>query len=234
MPVRSIPPNGRSITGQIACFTSGQSYDHESLLERDCILLCSFDAAVASMDTQPVRITYRGRDKLGRTRLCSYTPDLLLRYKDDRPPRLIEVKYEQQLRAEIAKLKPKIQAGARYARRHGWHYRIYTERRIRTVRLENIHFVRRYLGENRDTEHAGLLLACLAQVGRTSIERLLAGCAGLNASERAVLLPSLWRLIAAGEVGVDFDSARLSMTTIIWPSLRTVAETPQKSHDGNY
>lgn len=217
MPVRSIPRNTRSITGRLASYDHQGSYEHESLLERDCLVLLSFDPDVVSIETQPVRIAYERPDKNWRLCLRHYVPDILVHYRAEaeQPPLLIEVKYEEQLWSKKYKLLPKIQAGIRYAHARNWRFKVYTERRIRGTKLRNIHYLRPFLREARDPFFAELLLDTLARLGPCPASELLRVCGDRKGDPAAVILPHMWRLLAAHEVLVDLDTAPLSLATCL-------------------
>ena len=231
MPIRSIPRNGRSITGRLVCPRTGACLEHESLLERDCLLLFSFDQTVVSLDPQPVRINFQTTNSDGRQRATFHIPDLLVRFhaRTRRPPLLIEVKYHEQLHADLDKYRPKILAGVRYARERGWQYRVYTDRRIRGTRLRNIKFLHSFLREPRDEAASKAVLLTLSRQGSSSAENLLQVCSCGDQQERRQLLPCLWRLLANHEVGVDLDATPLSLATNLWP-LKASVNAPQSKH----
>ena len=108
-----------------------------SSLERDFLLLLDFDRDVEFYEEQPVKIVYH--DAQGRRR--TYTPDVLVRYRTDRlqarhtKPLLCEVKYREELRQHWAAYRPKFRAAGRYARQHGWRFRLVTDRDVRTPYL---------------------------------------------------------------------------------------------------
>ena len=218
MPVRSIPRSYRSITGRLAPVGIAQSIEHESLLERDCALLFQADPAVLSVEGQPVQIVYLAANKKGRIRSCHYTPDFLVRFHRHaaRPPLLVEVKYEEELRAKRNEYLPKIRAASQYARERGWHYRIYTDRRIRGAnsRLRNLKFLRSYLREERDNIAAESLLSILAVIGAAQVKTLLERCSNADREQRGRFVACLWRLVATHEVHADLDTP-LTLETLI-------------------
>ena len=217
MSVRKIPGSYRSVTGRLACLRSGAYHEYESTLERDCLMVFSCDPEVASLDAQPVKIKYVGKDKKGRTRTRYHIPDLLVRFRaPGRTPLLIEVKYRDELHAEREELLPKIRAGRAYARERGWSYRIYTDRHIRGVLLGNLKFLRPYLRCPRDGASSTALLAAAKAAGTTSIADLIQTCGGADPLGRGNFLASLWRLVAAHEIGADLKHTPLSLQTELW------------------
>lgn len=219
MPVRSIPRSYRSITGRLSGFRPGQSVEHESLLERDCALLLQSDPAVASIESQPVRIEFVAPDKKGRPRSRPYIPDFLVRFRrgSGRAPLLVEVKYHEELQAKHDEYLPKVRAARRYARTHGWNYRIYTERHIRgrDHRLLNLKFLQSYRRDGRDALAAKALLSVLATLGQTSVRTLLERCAGEDREKRARFVACLWRMVVTHEVRADLRAAPLTLETLI-------------------
>ena len=218
MPVRKIPGSYRSVTGRLACLRSGEYHEYESTLERDCLTLFSCDPHVAALDPQPVKIEFVCEDKKGRARTRHHIPDLLVRFRTPgRRPLLIEVKYRDELHAKREELLPKIRAGRAYARERGWSYRIYTDRHIRGVLLRNLKFVRPYLRYPRDKTTSTVLLSAVKAGGAASVAALIQTCGGADPRHRGTFLASLWRLVAAAEIGADLKSKPLSLETQIWP-----------------
>src|SRR5579871_363972 len=95
MPVRKIPRNYLHITGRIAMAGQPDSSAFEGGLEKDFYTLLDFDASVADVDHQPVKIDYRR--PTGQATL--YTPDALVTYYPwaVRKPQLCEVKTRDDL-----------------------------------------------------------------------------------------------------------------------------------------
>lgn len=67
---------------------------------------------------------------------------------------LYEVKYREELRRDWAKLRPRFRAAHRFARGHGWKFRLITDYEIRTPLLWNAKFLLPYRG------HATVRLVC--------------------------------------------------------------------------
>lgn len=207
--------NRRSMTGLVVSRKNDRVTSFESSLERDFFLLLDFDPAVARYEEQPVRIEYV--DATGRRR--TYIPDVLVYYHDapgassDTQPLLCEVKYRQDLFANLKEYKPKIRAGRTHARRRGWRFKIVTEREIRTPYLDNARFLRPYrrleAGEN-DTRP---LLDTLREMGEANPKEVLLAVQR-DRIKRAELLPILWNLLADGHITADL-SRPLTMSTRI-------------------
>jgi len=133
MPVRKIPKNYRNITGVAPHSKAEGEAGYESSLERDFLILLEFDPNVARFEVQPVKIEWV--DESGKTR--SYTPDVFVQYEDSHPrrpcPIIFEVKYRSDLDKHWNDYRPKFKAAIRYAKDHGWRFKIITEAEIKSV-----------------------------------------------------------------------------------------------------
>lgn len=206
MAVRKIPPNRRSLTGFVASRREGRMVASESSLERDLLVLLDFDQTVERYEEQPVRIEYR--DARGRRR--TYTPDVLVHFRQDiaqgRPatPLLYEVKYRKDLFENWPQIKPKVRAARAYARERGWRFKLVTEREIRTPYLQSVKFLRQYRRLQPGDAERRLLLDRLRELGESDPERLLLAIHA-EPVKRAELLPTLWHLVAVGEIYADLN-----------------------------
>lgn len=217
MPVRTIPKNYRNLTGLVANTKVQRMTAFESTLEKDFFLLLDFDPAVRTYEEQPVAIAYW--DEQGKRH--TYTPDVLVRYRNDPSfgtvlqPRLCEVKYRDDLCANWSEYKTKFRAAWRYAKAHGWRFRLVTEREIRTPYLGNVRFLRQYRKLTINPSQCRLMLTTLAELRQTDPERLL-----MTVTEerwvQAQLLTVLWHLVACRRIGVNL-SQPLTMHSPLWP-----------------
>jgi len=216
VPVRSIPKNGRSLTGRVIDRRRHVAIAFESALERDFYVLLEFDPEVTQFEEQPVTVPYR--DPMGVSR--TYTPDVLVHYQPERtdsgdaPAVLYEVKYRDDLRAHWRDYKPKFKAARHYARLQGWRFRLITEREIRTPYLKNAKFLRPYRDRPVDSGDCQCVLAKLGALGEADPEGLLTTLS-TERWERARLLPVLWHLIAVRRAGADL-SVPLTMRSRLW------------------
>ena len=213
MAVRKIGINCRSVTGKHG--HSGQPY--ESALERDFLDLLAFDLNVERYETQPVKIHYRAPD--GRN--TYYRPDVLVMYRRDvlpardMPPLLAEVKYREEYRNAFLELKARFRAARQYAKAQGWRFSVLTEREIRTPYLENARFLKPYRGFSFAAESEALILERIERAGVTTPTTLLESISN-DITERASLLPVLWKLIANYRIGIDLTQ-EIQMRSSIWP-----------------
>ena len=183
----------------------------ESALERDFFVLLEFNVDVLRWDAQPVRLDLG--DKV-------YTPDVLVTYlgpsrrADDVHHVLYEVKYREELQRLWPTLRPKYRAAVRFARSHGWRFKLITEREIRTELLWNAKFLLPYRHDPPADEDCDRLLRALANSEVTTPSALLTACS-TDPLVQARLLTSLWHLVARRVVAADL-TRRLRMDSAIW------------------
>jgi hypothetical protein len=222
MPVRRIPKNRCSLTGQVASTKrvasgmNGGMAAFESSLERDLLILLDFDPEVLCYEEQPVRIDYVDAGGCHR----HYTPDVLVRWRRDgvsaggMRPLLAEVKYRSTLRKDWADLKPRFRAARLEARARGWTFRILTEVEIRTPYLRNARFLSPSRRLAPDGASVNSILTTLHQLRESDPETLL-GTLARDLRKRAELIPTLWNLVATRKVGIDL-SLPLTMRSRLW------------------
>ena len=147
------------------------------------------------------------------------TPDALIHFHD-RKPELVEVKYESDLAENWSLLKPRFKAAVRYAKQNGWHFRIYTERRIRSEYLNNIIFLRPYLRLSPKPVEQNHLLDTLFELRESSPSELMAAL-NVNRWNQASCMPTLWYLIANHKINTDLTKP-LNMHSRLWLPLKGV------------
>lgn len=197
MPVRKIPKNYLSVTGTFSSAKNGKSLGYESLLERDLMILLEFDDTVERFEEQPVKIPVVVNGK----KVKPYTPDILIHYRplssgEIPRPVLGEVKATSDLTKNNAKYAPRFKAASQYADEHGWDWRKFTEKDIRTDYLENLKYLREYHSAEPDEVLLNEVIAYL-QNARTSvtIESLLqALCPTID--RQLYIAPAIWYLLA--------------------------------------
>lgn len=208
-PRRRVGTSRRALTGRVA-LGQGKSAEFESSLERDWLEQLDFLPEVSALQVQPFTLEYEVEGQRRR-----YTPDVAVIWGHDAQARTVvyEVKPAEELRAGWARYRPRFVAATRYCRERGWRFKVVNERHIRTPRLENFRFLRRYLRLQPDLGVRLHLLSTLRTVGPTTIRGLLT--AGYwSAENQARALPYLWKLIADFEVRVSLDEP-LTMVTAI-------------------
>ncbi len=125
LPTRKIPPKRKSFSGYVPFPEFNNIVWFESLLERDFLLALRHFVPLPMVLEQPIALRLR---KLG-FKGTKYTPDFLTYIPGVRPT-LLEVKYEEDLWADWANMKPKLLAARRYARWRGWGFRLVTDRHL--------------------------------------------------------------------------------------------------------
>tara|TARA_B100000242_G_C42710228_1_gene332016 strand:- start:4 stop:426 length:423 start_codon:yes stop_codon:yes gene_type:complete len=119
-----------------------------------------FDEHVEKVVSQPVELSYI--DLNGRKQ--RYTPDYLVYFKNPgRKPMLVEVKEREELLSKFDKLKPKFAEAFSVAKKEGWIFKIYDERRIHGVLLDNIRKLRNFSSNSVPEESQRALLEHLSQ-----------------------------------------------------------------------
>lgn len=216
MPIRKIPRNHRSLTGQSPTDRRGGSVAFESSLERDLHTILEFDVSVRSYEEQPLQISYT--DSGGQLRV--YTPDVLVTYRSDlarsrdRRPLLGEVKYQEELSRRRFELEPCFRAARNYATARGWEFRVLTEEDIRTPYLSNARFLLPYRRRPAVPVRERMLLEVMHELRVCDPETLLAAVRR-DPMERAQMIPVLWQLVGYCRIWTDL-SLPLTMKSAIW------------------
>lgn len=214
MPVREIPRNRRSLTGLVSVHADEPQVPFESSLERDFVLLSEPDSRVQKIEAQPVRIPYKDENMVR-----FYTPDFLVLFHpaaaigETLRPRLVEVKYTADLRANWADYVPKFRAAHRYAKARGWAFLIRTERHIRNDELRNRTFLKSYRYSEVPFHDQRLVLDALYEKGAANPQTLIEAM-GEDFSRRAYLLHVVWYLVANGFIGADLGKPLTMSSTL--------------------
>lgn len=206
MPVRRVGLCYRSVSGDVPMGLGRSKVTVESILERDFALLCRFDPSVTTLEEQPISIHHQ--DGINSRQ---YTPDFLVQYADRcRPSSLVEIKYSDDPALLAGELEPQFCAARRYACERGWEFSVKTERDIRTERLKNATFLLAYRSRRPNPQFEQAFLERLNGAGTLTVASL----AGVVNVPTALILPSIWRLLATHALAADFDRP-LSMTSEI-------------------
>lgn len=208
-PVRQISRTSRGVTGLVP-----KMGKYESTLERDMMELIRFDRRVRQFSPQPLTIKYL--DGEGKTR--SYTPDGLIQFQHVDPPEpsiLYEVKFREDFRSAWRTYLPKFRAAKAYCKEKGWLFRVYTEVEIRTVYLANVKFLWPYIARKVEPAMRDHVLNVLWDLGEADPDFLLHALSS-DPRGRALLIPTLWHMLATGDIGCDLDQ-KLTMNSRIWP-----------------
>jgi len=189
---RRIPLSRHSHIIGFQALATGVAF-HESALERDFATLTSFLEPSAIIRSQPVTIVF---EDCGLRR--RYTPDFLVQYAAG--AELIEIKYEQDLKAQRSTLAPAFQAAGRWARKRDAVFRVVTERDIRGRVLDNAKRLLPLRALPIDAKAAMLVLTRAHSLGRPTFSALVAAV-----PDRSLALATIWRLIARRRLQVDLS-----------------------------
>lgn len=215
MPVRKIPKNYRNVTGVAA--SAGKSEgaaQFESTLERDFLTLLRFSPDVKKFEVQPITIPWWDAEGIKR----GYTLDTLVFFHEacSRRPWLCEVKYRSDLKEHWAEWRPKFKAAVKYARDHGWRFRLMTEVEIRTPYLKNANFLLPFRRDTPDPSQSNAILDLVAKLEDATPEKLIKAL-GHDLLEQASLLHTIWCLVATGQLAADLGD-RLTNHSRVWRS----------------
>lgn len=133
LPVRRIPPKRKSFSGYVPFPGLGRVVWYESLLEQRLLLALKHLTPHPEVLEQPLTLNMRALGFRGK----HYTPDFLV-WAHGIKPTLIEVKYEEDLRKNWERLKPKLMAARRYAQWRGWNFRLVTDRHLHPEGVQRI------------------------------------------------------------------------------------------------
>lgn len=204
LPVRVIGRSYITTTGLVASTKDGVARDFEGSLESDFSMIMDFDWKVDSYLPQPFVVDYA--DPSGRRR--TYTPDYFLRFKvRGMKPMLVEVKSTQSIEKEGDLHRWQTEAGERFARQHGWRFKVFTEDEIRTPYLRNAKFLRRFRTYSPLQKEINALRDILDEKGEIAVEALVDHVV-------TVLPPSI-------TAPHELHEARLRLLSVVWWHLAT-------------
>lgn len=209
MPVRKIPKNHLVVTGAFSSAKADRVIAFESTLEKEYMLLLDFDEEVDRYEEQPVRVPVPGVPR-------GYVVDLLVHFRSsDRASQLTEIKTEEDLERHRGDYAPKFSAAQAFCQDRGWSFVIKTDKDIRTAKLQNLKFLRRYRNFSPDPAHSELVMNGLVSAGgRTTSETLMNKLAP-TPDDRSALLPVVWNLLLSRQLHTDLD-AEMPVDVPLW------------------
>lgn len=213
--VRRIPISTRSLTGEVL------GTEFESALERDLMLLMSFDRTVDSFQSQPVRIHYEYPGGGKR----HYTPDLLIAFTPSNDfvtpqPMLCEVKYREDLSQNWRELRHKFRAARAHCKEFGWRFEVFDEHRIRTHRLANIQFLWKYRTATYGREFAPIIFEHLKAARRPLRMVETVNVLFSSDEDRGAAIWAWWCLVAKKLIECDLEAPFGRDTTFGLPDWR--------------
>lgn len=209
MPIRKITPSRAfNCRGLLSSSKSVGAAMYESALERDYLMLLEFDRTVKQFEVQPIKIDMRGQPGYRH-----YRPDVLVEFElGQGRPWLVEVKYEEELQANWAELKPRFRAAIRLCKQLGWIFHLVTERHVRTTLLDNVKFLRDF----RNLRVDGAMLARLELLAARPRHVQDLACE-LGGADESMALPVIWHALWRGSLVADLDGGMLSpQTEVQW------------------
>lgn len=211
---RNIPLNYRNVTGVASARDSGSEEasqaPFESTLEYDFLTLLRFDDQNV-LDYQTQRPVIRYLDEFGSNR--QYTPDVLVTYTDGDVV-MYEVKPRDVLWRNWSDYRYRFKQAIKYGKKHGYRFKIVTEKEIRSVYGNNIRFLQNYKADSPYDPRYSLILKSLKEGGESTPDKLIRSLAKSRRSQ-AELLYTVWRLVADRVVYIDLDEP-IQMTSPIW------------------
>ncbi|MEI7614220.1 MAG: TnsA endonuclease N-terminal domain-containing protein [Betaproteobacteria bacterium] len=173
---RKVHSNPRSFTGVIALQGGPGTVEFESNLERDLIETLDMAPGVHSISAQKMclEFDYQGKPhtyhpdieadcELGKVDGLPFTKESVV----------IEVKPESELFEKQKDLAPKFTAAFIFCEQRGRQFLVLTEKHIRTLHLENVKRLRKYLSRAVIPEIYQVLNKLILENGPLSIEQLL-------------------------------------------------------------
>lgn len=206
MPVRKPKKNYRSLTGKLFSLKNQKSIYFESKLERDFFLTLEFDRDVISYEEQPVRLSY---ERNGKT--YPYTPDCLVHYIN-KPSRIVEVKYSDEIKEKKVFLKQKFDQIEEYLNQNDFDFKLFSELDINSIALENMHFIYNFV-TIRNKRIVDEVFEQLKNLDAMSYMEILNKFSS-NLYEQAEYIPYIWYLVLIGKLEVDIEKS-ISNNTII-------------------
>lgn len=217
MAVRKLKKSHQNVTGRFYSTLLNRLVQFDSLLERDFILLLDMHPAVRWFAEQPLKILVG--HETGAQQF--YVPDFLITFHAGGflgwrtcKPWIVETKYCSDLRANWLKIRPKLRAGVREARRRDSQFRVITESRLATVDLANARFLRRYLNADVPPETVESVVRVAQAARRTTIGDLSSEIM-ISGHQAGKVDQAIWVAIARRLIAADFDKP-FGPQTMVW------------------
>jgi hypothetical protein len=218
--VRKLKKSFKAVTGRFYSTLLSRLVQFDSLLERDFILLVDMHPSVRWFAEQPFKISMRGDPDTEKF----YVPDFLVSFhpgtflgRKTGLPWIVETKYSSDLRANWAKIHPKLRAGVREAHMRDSRFKIVTERRLHGIGLSNAHYLRRFLNADVSPEAIDRVVRAVQTAKRSTIGALtsetMPAMDEIDNEHRAIFVAIARRLINA-----EFDLP-LGPETVVWSRL---------------
>lgn len=185
------------VTGKFPSTLNDHSLLYESLRERDLFVLLEFQDGVDRVDDHPFPIGYTADGKSRR-----YTPDALVRFKDDRPAEVIEVKVTSELERKSPEYESTFAAARTYCQARDMRFRVTTEREMPQPRMANLRFLWPYRAFPKDERAEALILEALRSC--STVEDVVGYLNGRQVPDGDAIA-QVWRLVACQQVETELD-----------------------------
>lgn len=197
-------------------FRNEKSIQYESPIEKDFIQLMDNNSNVTDIEGQP--FTLKNENFKGNK--GNYTPDFLVHFKTslyssfETKPMLVEVKPINNLIKDWKTLKPKFKNAIRYSKKQNYHFKIFTENRIRTQEFYNITFINRYKDYDYNIDDIDVILNHLKVIGQTTLEHLITHLF-VTDFQKGNAIGLVWHLVSLDVINCDL-SMKLTNHTVLW------------------
>lgn len=209
--VRDFGLKNFSLSGNIISIKRNDLISFESSLERDFIYLLEYNSEIIQYCEQPIKISYQKKGKKSY-----YVPDFYVKYSDERPNEIIEVKYSEDLLKNKNKFEDKFIAAQLFCDKNGFNFKILTEKEIRNDLLFNCKFLLNYRKPRVDINFEEVeMLQNFIKSNDDSTPSNVIELFNADLEYKAQILYTLWFMIANDLVKSDLNS-KLTMNSKIW------------------
>lgn len=192
---RKVRSNGHTVVGHLQS-QKRRKVQFESALEEEFLYILDFDQDVKCFYDQPIQIHYK--DEKGKGRL--YTPDFLVEYMN-RSPVLFEVKSMKYLKKNKKEIEPVLKAGADFAKKRAWEFKVITDKEIRIAYCDNVRFLRRFHTSSADLVIVNEILTALSSGVATPNEVIRKLSADID--KWPGYISAIWTLVLNGKIACD-------------------------------
>jgi len=208
-------------------FRGEKSIWYESLLEKDFLILLEYNDMVLDITEQPLCFEYENHNG----RIVTYTPDYLVTFKSypyynnhSVYPKslLVEVKLREDIQKIFLEYRPRFKIAIKYAQENDYIFKLYDEKKIRGIELENILFLKRYSNAHFNPTEERRILEYLEDIGHTQINHLLESLYATK-EKKGIALSQLYHLIYHKKIGIDIGQT-LNHTSTIWKNIEETYE----------
>ena len=202
--VRKIPVKTRSVAGYFYSVKNKRNIDFESQLEKKFYLMFEFDDDIESYHEQPVKV-----ETVLKGRKVTYVPDCLIYFKPklNRMPLLVEIKFLKEIIEKKEKIANKAKAVSKYSKEKGYQFKIFTDKKLNDIYIDNIKFLYRYSERPKLNGRYGEYESRIYSVLYNSLNGLtvnnLLNVAAFNEQDKMNILPVIWHMVFTKKLIID-------------------------------